>query len=188
MTMDMDPETWRRQQRTRRILVAGAMVVLLAVVFVVALNAERSKTTAHSPPASAGAATASGGGSTSAPSYPDPFLSMTPAGIEALDEEGLCRAMCRTHLQCYAFRRPDQAGGSLERMLSSCDTTCKMGDVVPHHRDPKGERAARDCLKKLECTLFEECVFGAPGPSAPPIPRASAPPTAPSAPAYPEKK
>jgi hypothetical protein len=167
MDMDIGPDVWRRRRATRTILVAAVMLALIAVAVAAPFLLERSKPRGVLPVTTGAPATPPAGTSASTPSYPDPFLAMTPAGIEALDEEGLCKAMCRTNLQCYAFRRPDSAGKSLERMLSACNLTCKVGAVTPHDPDPKGDRWARDCLKKLDCARFDECAFGGGVPPSP---------------------
>ena len=175
--MDADPESWGRQRRTRRILVTVTMVAALALVPGALLCTERRSRRGNSP-AVGTATSAASSGTSSGPRYPDPFLRMTPAGIAALDEKGLCKALCRTHMECFAFRRPDSAGDQLNGMLAMCNVTCDVGALTVDAPDPVGERMARECLMKFNCTLFEECVFGLPKPPGPAVPSASGAPPA----------
>jgi hypothetical protein len=82
VTIDMAPEVWRRRQRLRKVLVAGTVAAGLAGATAAFLYAEphaQRRRLASDSADPSGAPSAA----TSAPSYPDPFLKMTPAGIEA---------------------------------------------------------------------------------------------------------
>jgi hypothetical protein len=164
MDDDVDSKVWRRQQRTRKVMVGAAMAAALAVVLgasFCSLYMERREPRRLSP-------------ATSSSGYPDPFLRMTRAGIDALDERGLCMALCRTHAECSAFQHPDWSRDSLDKMLTLCNVSCRINGVVGDPPDPTADRMARDCLKKLDCALFVECIFGDP------LPRTTAAPSAPA--------
>lgn len=168
-----NPELWQRRRRTRKVLVAGTLLAVLVAAPVAALYLDRNTSRGRlpSPAGPSGASSLDAG-------TPDPFVKMTPAGIDALDEAGLCKAMCRTNLECAAFKHPDWSREPLEKGLTFCTAGCTVASITPHDRDPKAERMARDCLKTLDCKLFEECVFGPLGPPAPGAPAGSAPTTA----------
>lgn len=180
MDVDLDPAMWQRRRRIRKVLVGGAVAALLAAALGAPLYsryAERSKPRGISPPVGIAASASAPG-----PGYPDPFLRMTRAGIDSLDGTGLCKALCRTHLECAAYQHPDWDPSNLDPMLSMCNVSCGVS-TFGEPDDPVFNRMARDCLYKFDCDLFVECAFGGPVPRSPRSPRSPmVPPASASAP------